>query len=104
MTDHCRLGCTACGRPCNGAALGRVTHRFDCCGLIRAHVPGRDGSTWADVAEPMRAGYLTGPSRTSPISGPDTPSPVAGPAAASSTANAVTGGTPSTPTENRESA
>jgi hypothetical protein len=62
--DRCYLSCTECGRPCNGTVFGRQTHRFDCCGIIRAHVPLRDGLSW--VRRGMESGYLTGLSTTKP--------------------------------------
>jgi hypothetical protein len=62
--DRCYLSCRSCGRPCNGTAPGRCTHRMDCCGVIRAHVPTGDGM-W--VRSGMEGGYLTGPSTTAPV-------------------------------------
>ena len=62
--NGCYLSCETCGRSCrwSGRTYGRQTHRFDCCGLIRAHVPYRDGVTWSRNG--MAGGYLTGPSQT----------------------------------------
>lgn len=60
--DRCHLTCTACGRGCHGTVFGRQTHRFDCCGIVRAHVPHRDGTSW--YRSGMEVGYLTGPSTT----------------------------------------
>lgn len=65
-SERCTLSCSVCGRRCNGTVFGRQTHRFDCCGVIRAHVPRADGATW--FASGMEAGYLTGLSRTQPKS------------------------------------
>lgn len=62
--DRCYLTCTECGRPCHGTVFGRQTHRFDCCGVIRAHVPSRDQVTW--LRSGMEGGYLTGVSQTQP--------------------------------------
>lgn len=67
VSERCYLGCRSCGRTCNGAALGRVTHRFDCCGDVVAHVPEVD-SMW--VRRTRAAGYLVGLPSSSP---PDTP-------------------------------
>lgn len=73
-TDRCRLSCTLCGRRCHGTAFGRQSHRFDCCGEVRAHVPSSNGTGW--FRSGMEAGYLTGPSCTT-VPGPDHPAPVA---------------------------
>lgn len=61
--DRCYLSCTVCGRGCrwSGRTYGRQTHRFDCCGVMDAHVPSRDGATWFRSGPPA---YLTGPSQT----------------------------------------
>lgn len=67
--ERCPFGCSSCGRSCRAAQ--RQTHRFDCCGQIAAHVPtvlrpgtSRAERTWTNHTDPMRAGYLTGPSQT----------------------------------------
>lgn len=62
--ERCYLGCTVCQRRCNGTAWGRQTHRFDCCGVIEAHVPHSDRDGW--FRSGMSGGYLTGPSQTQP--------------------------------------
>lgn len=68
VSDRCPFMCTICHRRC--AASQPQSHRFDCCGEIRAHVPSMVGKgknrdrRWADVANPMQGGYLTGPSQT----------------------------------------
>lgn len=68
MRQGCPLACTACGRRCNGTRWGRQNHRFDCCGVVAAHVTrqprAKDDDGWGLVLNPMRAGYLTGPSTT----------------------------------------
>lgn len=60
---RCYFTCRVCGRPC--VAGTSDNHRFDCCGVIVAHVMGRD-LTPVVIEDPMRAGYLTGPSQTTP--------------------------------------
>lgn len=64
----CPLGCASCGRACNGTRWGRQSHRFDCCGVVAAHVPvkplRKDDHGWRLVSDPMRRGYLTGPPTT----------------------------------------
>lgn len=65
--ERCYLSCTECGRPCNGTAFGRQTHRFDCCGVIVAHVPAKvRGGDDVWVRRLREAGYLTGLSQTTP--------------------------------------
>ena len=54
---HCQFGCRVCGRRC--AARHSYNHRFDCCGVVEAHV-------LIDL-RPAVAGmpaYATGPSHT----------------------------------------
>jgi hypothetical protein len=56
-----------CGRSCSAAQP--YNHRFDCCGQIAAHVtegvkPKSGERIWLNFTNPMRAGYLTGPSQT----------------------------------------
>lgn len=67
--ERCPFSCAACGRSCKAGQ--RQSHRFDCCGAIAAHVPTvlRPGTknaekTWTNFTDPMRSGYLTGPSQT----------------------------------------
>ena len=68
MKAGCTLGCRACGRACKGTSFGRVSHRFDCCGVVDAHVPHQpkrnDDDGWHVVADAIRAGYLVGLSTT----------------------------------------
>lgn len=71
--DRCYLTCTVCGRACHGTVFGRQTHRFDCCGVIRAHVPHRDGLGW--FRSGVEDGYLTGLSTTVPGPVPREPGP-----------------------------
>lgn len=69
-SERCPYGCSTCGRRCT--ASQPYNHRFDCCGDIRAHVIEGVRTTrgktpekrWVNVINPMRAGYLTGPSQT----------------------------------------
>lgn len=67
--ERCPFSCPTCARNCKAAQ--RQSHRFDCCGEIAAHVPtvrnaGTKNAerTWTNVTDPMRSGYLTGPSQT----------------------------------------
>jgi hypothetical protein len=71
----CTLSCAVCGRLCNGTRFGDQTHRFDCCGVVAAHVPvarrGRYGprlpeTVWQRIDNPMAHGYLTGPATSTP--------------------------------------
>ena len=66
--DRCPFFCRTCRRTCQAAAA--LSHRFDCCGAIEAHDKVRVGkaTAWTRVTNPMRAGYLTGPSTTTPPS------------------------------------
>lgn len=59
----CYFTCRECGRPCRAGSSDN--HRFDCCGVIVAHVMGRN-LTPRVVETPTLAGYLTGPSHTTP--------------------------------------
>lgn len=64
MPESCPFTCLTCKRACRaGAAL---SHRFDCCGVIEAHDRVRRGKvlSWTRFTNPIRAGYLTGPSTT----------------------------------------
>lgn len=56
----CPFACRTCKRRCTAAQ--RLSHRFDCCGVIEAH--DFVASRWRSVSNPTRAGYLTGPSKT----------------------------------------
>ena len=60
---RCPFTCATCSRRCRAAQP--FNHRFDCHGVIHAHVYGRGG--WQLVAQPMSAGYLTGPSKTKAV-------------------------------------
>lgn len=70
MADNkCPFGCSTCSRRCTAAAP--LSHRFDCCGTIHAHdvavrrgARGKVETSWRRITDPMRAGYLTGPSKT----------------------------------------
>ena len=64
MADRCPFTCRTCGRDCTAAAP--LSHRFDCCGHVEAHDKVRAGKSvvWTRFTNPMRAGYLTGPSTT----------------------------------------
>jgi hypothetical protein len=73
-TTRCDLSCEKCRRRCNDGPVDNCTHRFDCCGVVVAHVPvvrrirlkGAVRPTVIWIRSTTEAGYLTGPSTTKP--------------------------------------
>lgn len=60
---RCHFTCRECATPCTAGRSDN--HRFDCCGVVVAHVMGANLTTRI-IDNPMSAGYLTGPSTTHP--------------------------------------
>jgi hypothetical protein len=57
----CHFTCRTCGRACRAGCS--YSHRFDCCGVVVAHVMGPDLVPRL-ISDPIGAGYLTGMSTT----------------------------------------
>lgn len=61
----CDHRCPTCERRCTAAS--GYSHRFDCCGVVVAHVmqdPPNGDLYVGVIRNPNAAGYVTGPSQT----------------------------------------